>query len=186
MAALLPDGRVLVTGGLDGNNKCAPTAELYDPRTGRWSYTSAMNGAHYLGTSTLLSNGKVLIAGGIAVGDNGVGLPCTMAEVYDPMADSWTVAGAFGTGRCHHAAVLMGNGMVLVAGGFNADSDVLLSTELFDPSTGTWTEARDMCTPRAGGVLIRLQNAKALIAGGMSTTHTPSSSVELLILTRAA
>jgi hypothetical protein len=66
-ATLLLDGKVLVVGGNRGNTSPASvdTAELYDPSTGIWSFTSSLNAGRYWHTATLLSNGKVLVAGGI-------------------------------------------------------------------------------------------------------------------------
>src|SRR5262245_17833967 len=40
-ATLLQNGKVLVVGGKDGNDKPLNTAELYDPTTGTWSPTSS-------------------------------------------------------------------------------------------------------------------------------------------------
>ncbi len=39
-ATLLPDGRVLVTGGYSGDVVGCGSAELYDPRLGTWSPTA--------------------------------------------------------------------------------------------------------------------------------------------------
>jgi hypothetical protein len=67
-ATLLPDGKVLVTGGV--TNYAAPsylttaTAECYDPNNGKWLACSAMSRVRALHTATLLPNGKVLVAGG--------------------------------------------------------------------------------------------------------------------------
>jgi Galactose oxidase, central domain len=60
-ATLLPDGRVLVAGGLYYD---ASSAELYDPATGAWSRTGSLSAVRNGPTATLLPNGKVLIAGG--------------------------------------------------------------------------------------------------------------------------
>src|ERR1700694_5709000 len=64
-ATLLPNGKVLITGGFVGDYSSAfSSAELYDPSTGTFSATSDMTTARYAHTATLLPNGKVLIAGG--------------------------------------------------------------------------------------------------------------------------
>src|SRR5439155_1166664 len=64
-ATLLPNGQVLVAGGLgtDGVTHLA-SAELYDPATGTWTETGSMATGRDLHTATLLPNGQVLVAGG--------------------------------------------------------------------------------------------------------------------------
>jgi len=77
-ATLLPDGDVLVAGGGDcgdgegggclgygGSGDCcgASSAELYDPSTNTWSFTTpVLSGDEH--TATLMPNGDVLITGG--------------------------------------------------------------------------------------------------------------------------
>ncbi len=66
-ATLLPDGTVLVAGGLTGNLGnvvTTPSAEIYNPNTGTWRLTSSMSAPRSRFTATLLPNGKVLVAGG--------------------------------------------------------------------------------------------------------------------------
>jgi hypothetical protein len=58
---LLHDGRVLVTGGQGG---VFGSAELFDPATGTFTATGSMATARDNNTVTLLSDGRVLIAGG--------------------------------------------------------------------------------------------------------------------------
>lgn len=70
-ATILPDGRVLVTGGSSGagfDNYSAPvrTAEVWDPATGHWNtWATAPNTYRgYHSTAVLLPDGRVLSAGG--------------------------------------------------------------------------------------------------------------------------
>src|SRR5450432_3941075 len=62
-ATLLPNGQVLVAGGVSNRGVLA-SAELYDPATGLWTATGSLANARELHTATLLPNGQVLVAGG--------------------------------------------------------------------------------------------------------------------------
>jgi WD40 repeat protein len=76
-ATLLPNGKMLVTGG--GQDQTS--AELYDPATDIWTLTGALRAARGGHTATLLPNGKVLVAGGASG---------TSTELYDPATGTWT------------------------------------------------------------------------------------------------
>jgi hypothetical protein len=77
-------------------------------------------------TSTLLADGRVLIA-------TGFGVPVASAELYDPATGTWSDAGNFGVSTFEHTATLLRNGMVLVTGGLVEDG-VASSAELYDPA----------------------------------------------------
>ena len=70
-ATLLTSGKVLVVGGRTcsgGNCFTLNSAELYDPATGKWSFTGTLNTGRDNHTATLLTDGKVLVAGGESAG----------------------------------------------------------------------------------------------------------------------
>jgi Kelch motif protein/galactose oxidase-like protein len=167
-ATLLPNGKVLVTGGHNIPGGVLNQAELYDPNdgpNGSWSpLTQTMSTARYFHSATLLPGGKVLVAGGW----NGT-TAFSSAELYDACTGSWTTTGSMGTGRFRPAATLLSDGRVLVAGGRNS-SGVLSSAETYtyDPGTetGSWTPANSMGTPRDTHTATLLPNGKVLVAGG--------------------
>jgi hypothetical protein len=180
-ATLLPSGKVLVTGGFTNNllgeygQFATKSAELYDPATGTWTATNTLLLQRYNHTATLLSNGKVLVAGGLIEYEE-----CNPdAELYDPATGTWTATNALNTPRYCHTATLLSNGKVLVAGGQGESGACTSSAELYDPATGTWTATNSMTTARTYHTATLLPNGKVLVAGGQGSTGNSLSTVEL-------
>lgn len=186
-ATLLPNGKVLMTGGFSSESDCPvagitpalTTAELYDPFNESFAATGSMaedRGGH---TATLLANGKVLIAGGGKVGgdsspffgDGSVG-----AEIYDPASGAFTSTGNMGTGRMGQTATLLSNGKVLIAGGWTG-SQPTATAELYDPGTGTFSPTGSLTSARAGHTATTLQDGRVLITGGFTTYHAGTGQV---------
>lgn len=163
-AILLKNGQVLVTGGTAGEHSSAllSLAEIYNPATGIWVPTGSMNEARKNHTATLLSDGKVLVSGGI-VG----GAPGGSAETYDPDTGTWSPVGAMAVARAYHSATLLPDGRVLVTGGGGSDLGSSASTELFTPATGTWAAAASMTQPRRKHTATLLSMGKVLVVGGI-------------------
>jgi len=112
-ATVLNDGRVLIAGG--GMMDATAKAEIYDPSTGKFTATGSMTAVRANQTATLLTDGKVLIAGGDGGDDDP--LPLSSAELYDPATGTFTATGSMTAARTGQAAVLLGNGSVLLIGG---------------------------------------------------------------------
>ena len=145
-ATLLADGRVLITGGhpaaWSATGPFIASAELYDPTTGTFSPTGSLATARDLHTATLLSGGRVLVAGGLARGRAYADDPqfLALAELYDP-AGSFSATGPMTERRAWQMATLLADGRVLVTGGSGDFAAPLASAELFDPATGTFSPA---------------------------------------------
>ncbi|PWU09015.1 MAG: hypothetical protein C5B50_28095 [Verrucomicrobia bacterium] len=129
-----------------------------------WVYTGSLNTARAGFTATLLSDGKVLVAGG----NNGEAPTLQSAELYDPATGIWTLTGSLSTPRYAHTATMLPNGKVLVAGGYNYPSvaGYPAAAELYDPATGQWTATGQMNSPRASHTATLLPNGKVLVVGG--------------------
>ena len=168
-ATLLPDGRVLITGGVVAGGAHLDSAELFDPVTGTFStIPSPMTVAREGHTATLLPGGKVLIAGGL----DASGANVAAAEIYDPAAvapaASFTATGVLVTPRWIHTAVLLPSGQVLLVGGSTFDQSTNLQhAELYDPASGLFESTGGMQGARSGHTLTSLgSSGKVLVVGG--------------------
>jgi hypothetical protein len=157
-ATLLPNGKVLLAGGMQRGEVFSNSVELYDPTTGSFAATSNMATRRAGHTATLLPTGKVLIAGG----SNGEWL--SICELYDPATGRFTPAGNLSVRRGGSSATLLRNGTVLFTGGF--DGDLHSSAEVFDPATASFRPVGKMSAGRSSHTATLLPDGKVLITGG--------------------
>jgi N-acetylneuraminic acid mutarotase len=118
-------------------------------------------------TATLLPNGKVLVVGGTGGGPVG---PLASAEIYDPVANTWSPAATLPAATYGHTATLLADGRVLIAGGTvltGPNSYALASSALvYDPSANTWASTGSLSHPRYQHTATLLSNGSVLITGG--------------------
>lgn len=139
-ATSLPDGRVLVAGGDTCDYGCTTdTAEIYDPASGVWTSTphSMVRPQAYAGDA-LLSNGKVLVAGGFGATPSPGAAPEILraAQLYDPTDGSWSSAGVMSVPRAQLTATALPDGKVLIASGTDeayTNTQFYSSAELYTP-----------------------------------------------------
>jgi hypothetical protein len=112
-AALLNNGKVLLTGGINGDS--VQDTELFDPTAKAFSHAGLMGSPRANHTATLLDDGTVLVAGGLSVATPS-GAFATV-DVFNTATDSFTPTGSLGTARFLHTATRLTNGQVLITGG---------------------------------------------------------------------
>lgn len=134
--ACLPNGIILVTGGIDPTGRILDTAEVYDPVTETFTLLATrMNSPRADHTMTVLPDGRVLVVGGF----NQLGLTLASAEIYDLAADLFSYTSSFpGLGRYGHFALPWKGGAankdgVLLVGGADSEGNVLPLLEMFYP-----------------------------------------------------
>jgi serine/threonine protein kinase len=81
-------------------------------------------------------------------------------------AGSWVSTGGMVTPRRDHAATLLPNGLVLVAGGNDSAINRLASIEQYDPATGAWAASGRLTTPRRWHTVTSFADGQVLIVGG--------------------
>ncbi|MCB9596960.1 MAG: hypothetical protein H6719_29830 [Sandaracinaceae bacterium] len=174
-AVALPDGRVLVAGGLDPT-WFSRVAEVFDSITGTWSLTGSMNSGRDGHVAIVLPDGRVLVAGGY--GDTDLDSTC---EIFDPALGSWVPSSPMTARRSEgHAASLLHDGRVLVTGGADYHSGgYLASAELCDPGSGTWSGTENMSVERRLHTATVLPDGRILVVGGMNATTVGLASAEI-------
>ncbi|HYI02949.1 Kelch repeat-containing protein, partial [Hyalangium sp.] len=193
---LLPDGRVLVTGGSDATNvsldgesdATSPPLNItwvYDPNqseTNRWSPAAPLPvTGRVLHTATLLPGGRVLVTGGY----RSLSLVNSSSILYDANTGVWSPVGSMGEPRREFTAIPLPDGKVLVAGGTGppaAGGTPLRSAEVYAASNGgSWSAAptASLCEARHGHTATLLPDGKVLVAGGFSDDGRPLDSAEL-------
>ena len=141
-ATLLLDGRVLIAGGSDWTPEAGmryfASAEIYDPESGEFTRTGSMIRGRAWHTATLLTDGRVLIAGGYGpLASACVGIMCTnmeplaSAELFDFRTGKFTRTGSMSVPHVLATATRLLDGRVLMTGGSET-----VPAELYDPGSG--------------------------------------------------
>jgi hypothetical protein len=112
-------------------------------------------------SATLLSDGRVLVAGGW----NGT-TAIANADLFDADARTWGATAPLLTPRIFHAATRLSDGRVLVAGGWDNNGDILTSAEIYDPVRTGWLSAAPLRHARAGHAALTLPDGRVLVVGG--------------------
>jgi hypothetical protein len=138
------------------------SAEIYDPKTGKFSLTGSMTRPREDSTATLLPDGRVLVSGNIGGSDPANPFTDKTAEIYDPATGKFTLTAPLNIARSMAIATVLSDGRILVIAG-SADGK---SCELYDPNTGKFTLTGSLSIARFGFTSTLLLNGRVLITGG--------------------
>lgn len=165
---LLPDGRLLISGGCTerGCTSVTDTTEIYDPVADTWTGAQARAASTGFSGFATLADGRIFVSGGCSLTE------CTaITELYDPAARAWRRAAPMARARGLHTTTLLADGRVLVTGGCDAITcaNALADAEVYDPVLDRWTPAGTMLAPRATHSATTLATGAVLVAGGCTT-----------------
>lgn len=142
---LLPDGRLMVISG--DNNGLLISSMIYDFATNAWTYGPSMSHLRSNHTAVTMNTGKTLIVGG-----------SRPPELYDPVANAFSLASSTGAPTNADSATLLPDGRVLVLTG-NA-------VTIYDPASDTWTAGAAMSVARWQHAAVLLADGRVLVTGG--------------------
>jgi len=131
-ATMLPNGKVMVMGGIGTGGSVVAQAELFDPNSQSFAALSSGPTPRAYHTATLLTDGRVAIIGGV---DSDGNVLATIA-LWDFRNQQTAKATAqLDAARWNHTAILCPDGTVLVSGGLDANGKPVATTEVFDPQS---------------------------------------------------
>jgi len=144
-----------------------------------WVATGSLGSPRSAHTATLLSSGKVLMAGG----QTGTSTWLSTAELFDPAAaagvGAFAATGSMAVRRFIHAASLFGSsGKVLVTGGSDG-TGAISNAEIYDPGTGLFTATANLIGLRQSHTSTLLGTGKVVVIGGLNNSGTRLSTAEL-------
>jgi N-acetylneuraminic acid mutarotase len=166
----LQDGRAFVAGGqnTDGEGLTIDltSTETYEPDNDRWVTMAPMTTARAEFGMTVLSDGRVLVAGGMNT--NGV---TSDVEIWDPATNTWTSKGTLNFALKGLDLVTLDDGRVLGVGGSpGVFSQVAMSQAVvYNVQQDRWWTVQSMGTPRDNPSMVKVTDGRVMVIGGYNS-----------------
>lgn len=170
--SVMPDGRLLVAGGVVPGTTAAPRAvDVFDPVSRTWAPTAQMAAARYYPSLVAMPDGTTLVLSGnhTVFGEDTV----DTLESYSPAEGTWTTLAdsASIASDMYPRTLVLPDGRVVRAG-------PEARTTVFDPATNTWSNAATMrFGNRYEGVAILLPGLTRVLTSGGSREVGPGPRV---------
>ncbi len=192
----MPDGKVLILGGVGTDGRVVATAELIDPVSGS---VEAIEGValqeRARHSATLQMDGSVLVAGGV---DASGGVRADLSRLTVETGSTLAVLGQsvqLLSARFDHRAVLLPDGETLLWGGQSARGEALQTGEVYNPASDSVEplvlfndpRVRKRCDPSGSPcLLLRAPIRLATPSTSPSTHASPFASTRPCASTRSA
>ena len=173
--ASLPDGRVIVAGGIIGGTELSDV-RIYNA-SGSEVAGPSLSGARRRAQMVVFDDGDVLIAGGF---DSDADY--RSAERFTADAASTTFAGSWRSVHRDATLTRVGAGTAIAVGGLTYGNAVATETEVYAQATGRWDNGPDLTVPRIFHGAAALSDGRVLIVGGEDAAGGPLADVEILDL----
>lgn len=175
-AIQLPDGRMVLVGGINRQGAADNTIEVFDPASGSPTWHGPMANGRIRPALALLPDGTVLITGGLdnALADRASA--STSIEIFNPDDGSISAAGAMNIGRYGHTASRVGDAVVILGGltrspgqapGEPFSEEPAVAVEIFSPGLGQVRSLEVTSAPRWFHSATVLPGDQVLLLGGM-------------------
>jgi N-acetylneuraminic acid mutarotase len=153
--AVVINGKIYVSGGLNASGIATKTLYVYNPTTNSWSTKAPLPIASARGAAVALG-GKLWVVTPAA--------GATRLHRYDPATNTWAARASGPAGHTYPVAGVM-DGRIYVAGTMNADESPSFAVSMYDPANNTWT-ARDFMPSEQIGAAGQVIGNKLYVAGG--------------------
>src|SRR5229473_2662281 len=178
------DPKVMILGG---NSPATTTTEIIDlgASSPTWAYGPNMSQARIEMNALILPNGKVLAMGGSA-NDESSSTKSLNADLYDPVANSFSSAGANVYARLYHSvALLLPDATVWLAGGNPSRGNYESHMEVYQPAYLFTRDSNNNVVPASRPTIASAPSPSTMTWGEQFTVSTPdAASISQVVLVR--
>jgi hypothetical protein len=183
-AAPLPNGGAIAVGGLAPGVPGFPAiaaAEIYDPVGQNWASVGPMSTGRWSLDAVLLSNGKILFAGGASAFKATAVLDS--AEVFNPESRAFEpVSNTLSAARHSFGISTLNDGRVLLSGGSaqgnSLDGSGLKNGDIYDSESNAFVAVAAMAFGRSLHAQVTLRDGRVVVVGGAQNSaeiYSPAS-----------